>query len=307
MIVMSAIRLSRRLAGATAVFLVCSATLAQQASRTNQQPDPASPQSSSSQLPDAPGPVLVPSRTPARAAERPEARSSSSSSSSPPALLYWSETRPDLQATVLENTRLSVLTNTPINTAKIHDGETLTFLLDEDVLVDDLLVIPRGATLHGSVVAVTKAGKLTGSPDLILKLDALDLEGRSYPLYSYQFKVEGASKAPPTKQKIRTGTRIGTAVGTVMGAGLNRNADGTPSVVNTLVGMGTGAAVGAGTGTVAAAAAPGPVIDIPAESQIDFYLASPISVSPVSRREAARLSEGLYLGGPVLYVRGEQP
>jgi hypothetical protein len=52
---------------------------------------------------------------------------------------------------------------------------------------------------------------------------------------------------------------------------------------------------------------PGPVIDLPAEWQIDFYLASPISVVPVSRREAERLSEGLYSGGPVLYVRGERP
>jgi hypothetical protein len=209
--------------------------------------------------------------------------------------------------TVLEDTKLSALTNTAINTAKIHEGETLTFLLDEDVLVDDLLVIPRGATLHGSVVEVRKAGKLTGSPDLILKLDSLDLEGRSYPLYSYQFKVEGTSKTPPTEKKIKTGTGIGMAVGTVVGAAFKEPGEDTPSVVGTLVGMGTGAAVGAGTGTVVAAVSPGPVIDIPAEAQIDFYLASPISVVPVSRREAQRLSEGLYSGGPVLYVRGERP
>jgi hypothetical protein len=221
----------------------------------------------------------------------------------PPAQLYWSETHPNVQVTVLEDTRLSAITNARIDTAKIHEGETLTFMLEEDVLVDDLLVIPRGATLHGVVVQVRKAGKLTGSPDLILKLISLDLEGRTYPVFSYEFEVEGTSKTQPTQEKIKTGS----VIGAVVGAAFNGSAHGTPSAVGTLAGMGTGAAVGAGTGTVVAAVSPGPVIDIPAESQIDFYLASPISVTPVSRREAERLSEGLYSGGPVLYVRGEQP
>jgi hypothetical protein len=209
--------------------------------------------------------------------------------------------------TVLENTRLSVMTNTPIRTARIHEGEALVFTLEEDVLVDDLLVIPRGATLHGSVVEVRKAGKLTGSPDLILKLVSLDLEGRNYPLYCYEFLVEGTSKTPPTKSKVKTGATIGTVIGAVVGAAPGESVNGTPNAVGTLAGMAAGAGVGAGVGTVVAAASPGPVIDIPAESQIDFYLASPISVVPVSRRDAARLSEGLYSGGPVLYVRGQTP
>jgi hypothetical protein len=163
--------------------------------------------------------------------------------------------------------------------------------------------------LHGIVVQVRKAVKLTGSPEVILKLVSLDLEGRSYPLYCYEFMVEGTSKTPPTVTKVKTGAAYGTLVGAVVGAALDAstNGTGTPSVVGTLAGMGAGAAVGAGVGTAVAAASPGPEIDIPAESQIDFYLALPISVVPVSRREAARLSEGLYSGGPVLYVRGETP
>ena len=299
--------LSRRFIGAALIFLVCSAAVAQQASQTAPQPSPASPQSNSTQLPDAPSPVIAPPRTRTGEAAPPGAASSSPSCSSPPALLYWSETNRDVQVTVLENTRLSVITNTSINTTKIHTGEALVFTLEEDVLVDDLLVIPRGVTLHGAVVEVRKAGKLTGSPDLILKLVSLDLEGRSYPLYCYEFMVEGTSKTRPAEAKIKTGTKTGAVIGAVVGAALDTSANGTPTVAGTLAGMGTGAAVGASVGTVVAAASPGPVIDIPAESQIDFYLASPISVVPVSRREAARLSEGLYSGGPVLYVRGVTP
>ena len=74
-----------------------------------------------------------------------------------------------------------------------------------------------------------------------------------------------------------------------------------------LAGIGTGAAVGAGVSAAVAAVTPGPIVTIPAESQIDFYLSLPISVVPVNVQEAARLSQGLHHGGPALYVRGETP
>jgi len=208
-----------------------------------------------------------------------------------------------VQVTVLEDTLLRVITDSPISTEKAHEGQSLSFTLNDDVLVDDLLVIPRGAVLHGVVVELKRPGRLTGSPDLTLKLVSLDLEGRSYPVYSYEFKVEGTSKSAPTSAKVKAGTIIGALAGATLDATTKAPA----TAVGKLATAGAGAAVGAGVGTVVAAASPSPMIDIPAESQIDFYLASPMSIIPVSRREAMRLSEGLYSGGPVLYVRGERP
>jgi hypothetical protein len=298
--VKSAICLSRRLAGAVVVSLVCSLAVAQQANPPAPQSNPPPSQSNPSQLPDAPGPVLAPARAQTGGAAQ---QQTGSSSSSTPMRLYWSEANPNVQVTVLENTRLSVMTNTPINTAKVRVGEPLVFTLEEDVLVDDLLVIPRGATLHGAVVEVKKAGKLAGTPNLILRLVSLDLEGRTYPVYSYLFQVEGTSKAKPTEKKISDGA----AIGAIVAESINLSAAAPATIGGKEIVLATGAAAGATVGTVVAAASPSPVIDIPAESQIDFYLASPMSVAPVSRREAQRLSEGLYSGGPVLYVRGERP
>ena len=37
---------------------------------------------------------------------------------------------------------------------------------------------------------------------------------------------------------------------------------------------------------------------------MDFHLAAPITVQPVSQQEATRLAQGLNPGGPVLYRRG---
>lgn len=216
---------------------------------------------------------------------------------------FWSNSDPDAQVTVLENTVLHVRTSEPITTRQTREGAALLFTLSDDVVVNDTLIIPRGATVHGTVVSSKQPGTLTGSAELILQLTSLEFGGHSYPLYTYQFKVAGTSKTRPTETKIKTGSAIGAVAGIV----LSGSANGQTSAVGKLSGMGTGAAIGAGVGTAVAAATPGPVIGIPAESQMDFSLASPISVVPASEKEAKRLAEGLHAGGPVLYVRGETP
>ena len=83
--------------------------------------------------------------------------------------------------------------------------------------------------------------------------------------------------------------------------------------VSSKVGMGNpvstggGAVAGAVVGTAVSAATPGPAIWIPSEAQVDFHLAAPVTVTPVSAQEAARLAQGLYPGGPTLYRRGYGP
>jgi hypothetical protein len=178
--------------------------------------------------------------------------------------------------------------------------------VSEDVVVDDVLAIPRGATVHGVVVRSKKAGRLTGSPELTFQLTSLDLSGRSYPLYTHTFEVKGVSKTKQTETKAFRGAAIGALAGGVVDVTANKS--GVPNVGEAeakVVAVTTG--VGASVGTAVSAASPGPGIRIPAESQLDFYLAAPTTVAPVSAKEAERLSQGLYPGGPTLYVRGENP
>jgi hypothetical protein len=204
---------------------------------------------------------------------------------------------------VLEHTLFRVRTNAPMSSRETRQGASLLFTLAEDVAVDGVLIIPRGAIVHGTVVESRQAGALTGRPELIFELTSLDLGGHSYPLYTYQFQVEGTSKTQPTETKIKGGAVIGAVVGGVFSG----SAKGSPTAVGKLAGAGTGAALGAGVGTMVSAATPGPILTLPAESQMDFYLASPISVVPAGKQEAERLSQGLHQGGPALYVRGDTP
>jgi hypothetical protein len=119
-------------------------------------------------------------------------------------------------------------------------------------------------------------------------LTSLDLNGRSYPLDSDQFKVKGPSK---------TGRTVGNAIGgALIGA-----------IIGGAAGGGGGAAIGAGVGGAAGTAASvpgGPHAWIPAEALVTFHLNTALTVDPVSREEAMRLAQGLYPGGPSLYRRG---
>ena len=77
--------------------------------------------------------------------------------------------------------------------------------------------------------------------------------------------------------------------------------------IGTCRGSLAGAAAGAGVVAAASVATPRPVLAIPPESQMDFYLAAPISVQPVSAKEAEQLAQRMHPGAPVLYVRGDTP
>ena len=206
--------------------------------------------------------------------------------------------------TVLEETLLTVRTIEPINSKRVKEGSPLLFLVSQDLRVGDQLAVPRGARVHGQVVRSKKSGMLAGSPELTLKLTSLDLGGRSYPLDSYPFHVQGTSKSGATESKALRGAVIGAVVGS-MTSGISAKGGLVSSSSSPATGMAVDAAIGAGVGTAASAATPGPGLWIPSESEIYFYLAAPVTVTPVSAKDAARLAQGLHSGGPALYVRGD--
>ncbi|MGD0365354.1 MAG: hypothetical protein ABSC93_31105 [Bryobacteraceae bacterium] len=261
---------------------------------------PAPAQSAPSALPDSPSPVP--------AAPHPHLSAPAELPSVPePTLIPYAGTTAQ-QITILEDTMIRVMTSEPIDSKHARNGTPVLCMVNEDVLVDGVLAIPRGATAHGEVVRSKKAGVLTGSPELVIKLVSLDLGGRTYPLYTYLFKMMGASKTQPTETKAMRGAAVGAVVGELASGVSTKSGVVEPTnETGRAVSMGTLAAVGAGVGTAISAATPGPGIRIPSEAQVDFYLAAPITVTKVSAKEAERLAEGLHSGGPSLYLRGESP
>jgi hypothetical protein len=233
------------------------------------------------------GPMNVPDQSQAQA----------QSSARPHPRPQYQPARPPVQAeevpkgpvTIAEGTLLQLRTNEPVSTKHAKDGEAVQFTVIQDVNIGGVLAIPRGATVHGVVTEVKKAGNLAGAPELALKLTSLDLGGQNYPVETDLFKVKGPGKGGQTAGNVVGGAIMGAIIGGAVGRG---------------PGAAIGAAAGAGAGTAASAASPGPGLWIPTEARVDFHLSKPLTVTPVSSQEASRLAQGLYSGGPNLYRRG---
>jgi hypothetical protein len=196
--------------------------------------------------------------------------------------------------TIPQGTLLQLRTSEPVNSKSAKDGEPVQFMVIQDVAVGGVLAIPRGATVHGVITESKNAGsgQVAGSSVLALTLTSLDLGGRSYPLTTDQFKVKSPNKAGQTVGSALGGGIIGTIIGCAVGRG---------------AGCAIGAGAGVAAGTAASTASPGPRAWIPAEALVTFHLKTPLTVTPVSPQEAARLAQGLYPGGPSLYRRGPYP
>jgi hypothetical protein len=224
-------------------------------------------------------------------------------SSAAPAALQQTASGSSERIVLPEETPLRVRIERPLNTRRTRTGEPILFTLVEDVSLGGAVAIPRGATLHGKVEQAHKANALGGRPELVLKLESLELGGRSYPLYSYRFRMDGVSRTALAFAKIAEGAIIGAQVGNVWGGPGFTAASSTATRAEK---AGEAAAAGAGVGTaVALVTAPPPLI-VPAEAQLDFYLAAPLAIEPIGAEEAERLGKRVSSDKPKLYVRGER-
>jgi hypothetical protein len=256
------------------------------------QPSPDNPDNAAAEPAPGDGPMAIPNQPPDQSQPPAAPRQPSTRPQYQPA-------RPPLQAeapkgpvTIPQETLLQLRTNEPVSTRHAKEGTLVQFTVIRDVNVGGVLAIPRGATVHGVVTESKKTGDLGGSSELALKLTSLDLGGQDYPLETGLFKVKGPNKAGQTVGSALSGGIIGTIIGCAAGRG---------------VGCAIGAGAGVAAGTAISAASPGPNVWIPAEAQVEFHLSKPLTVTPVSAQEAARMAQGLYPGGPTLYRRASGP
>jgi hypothetical protein len=201
---------------------------------------------------------------------------------------------PHAPVTLASGTLLKLRTSEPLDSKRAKDGAPVEFTVVRDVYAAGVLAIPRGATVRGTVVDVKKSGALGGSPELGLQLNSLELGGQSYALAADPLEVKGPNKAGRTASSAFGGAILGAIIGGAAGGG---------------GGAAIGAGAGAVGGTAASAASPGPRVWIPAEALMDFHLNAPVTVTPVSYREAQRLAANAPPPSqrPTLYRRGYYP
>ena len=166
-------------------------------------------------------------------------------------------------------TELSVRTNEAIDSTTATEGRTYSSTVDRDV-ADGAgnIVVPRGSEA-AMVIRRVNEGSTTGSPDLVLDLQSVMVNGRRYLVSTGNIQRSNQSGIGKNK---RTGEYVGggAVLGTLLGA---------------IAGGGKGAAIGAVAGAAAGAGAQvltkGKEVKVPAETQLTFRLDQPLRLQSV--------------------------
>ncbi len=183
---------------------------------------------------------------------------------------------PSGPVTLSSGTLLQVRISEPMDTKKLQPGDLFRATVAQSVYIRNQLAIPRGAEITGRVIDVKKPGELKGSAGLTLQISSLNLGGRSYPLVSDSWSMEGPGKGAYTAGNTVGGAALGAVIGAIAGGG---------------PGAAIGAVAGTGVGLGASAASPGPRGVIPPESVLAFRLTQPLTLDPVSAQEARELEQ----------------
>lgn len=172
------------------------------------------------------------------------------------------------QVDVAAGTTITIRMIDGVDSSVNHAGEVFHASLDAPVVVDNQVIVPKGADVFVRLVNATSAGHLTGKSDLKLELIKMDFQGRSYPLVSSTYDLSGTSRGKRTAATVGGAAALGALIGAIAGGGK---------------GAAIGAGVGAGSGGVYQAATKGKQVKIPSETKLDFQLEAPVTITYMPR------------------------
>lgn len=172
------------------------------------------------------------------------------------------------QIDVPANSTLTVRMIDGVDSSVNSAGEIFHASLESPLVVDNDVVVPRGADIYVRLVSASSAGRMKGKSELHLELVKMEFQGRSYPLVSSAYSATGSSRGKNTAAKVGGGAALGAIIGALAGGGK---------------GAGIGAGVGAAGGAIYQGATKGKQVKIPAETRLDFQLEQPVTVTVMPR------------------------
>ncbi len=165
--------------------------------------------------------------------------------------------------TVPAGMALTIRTTTEIDTDRNRVGDPFEAVLDSDLISGTQTVAPRGALVKGRIAYAKESGKLTGQSQLVLELNSIAINGKTYPIRTSDYTEVGASRTNRTAATVGGTAALGAIIGAIAGGGK---------------GAAIGAASGAAVGTGVQVITKGPTLKIPAETLLEFKLQSPLTV-----------------------------
>ena len=176
-----------------------------------------------------------------------------------------SERREPRKRTVVvpAGTSVTVSLGSALGSKLSQTGQTFNGTVAKDVIADNVVVIPRGAAVTGTVTDAKALGHFAGGAMLKLRLESITLKSRDVPVQAAArtFSVKGKGKR--TAVMAGGGAALGGIIGALAGGGK---------------GAAIGMAAGGGAGAGGAAFTGNKEVVLPAESDVSFELTQPIDV-----------------------------
>jgi len=196
--------------------------------------------------------------------------------------------------TIPAGTWITVRVDQPLSSDKNHEGDYFRATLVQPVVINGLVVAPRGQSVTGVVTEAKKAGRVEGTSRLGLELTELGLtDGRQLPVKTTLTEQRGNTSHGRDAAAIGATTATGAAIGAAVNGG---------------VGAGVGAAAGVVVSTIGVLLTRGRPSVVYPESVLSFRLANSVTVDgtqafhPVSQRDygmtAQRQAPGPGYGPP---------
>ena len=166
--------------------------------------------------------------------------------------------------TVPAKTMINVRLTEAIDVDVTKAGATFRALVDDPVMIDGKVIIPRSAAVVVQAVRVEQSGTIKGSDKISLKANSISFGGRAYEVVTAYVEAKGSGEGKRSTRKIGGGVGLGAIVGGIAGGG---------------EGAAIGAAVGGVTGAVVASQGQ-EHLTLPAETRLQFQLSAAITVQP---------------------------
>jgi hypothetical protein len=175
--------------------------------------------------------------------------------------------------TVPSGAIITVRTIDPIDSSVNTTGQIFKASLDAPIVVDDRVIVPKGADAYMKLANAKSAGKFAGKSEITLDLQSVVFQGKTYNVTSSDVQQSGKSRGKDSAVKIGGGAALGALIGGIAGGGK---------------GAAIGAAVGGGAGTGVQVFTKGKQVKIPSETRLDFTLQQPFDITYIPDRKSQR-------------------
>ena len=158
-------------------------------------------------------------------------------------------------------TTITVSLGSALGSKLSQSGQTFTATIAKDVIADNVVAIPRGTTVTGTVVDAKPLGRFAGGAVLSLRTDSINVNGVDMPVQTAMRTFTAKGKGKRTAVMAGGGAALGGIIGGLAGGGK---------------GAAIGLAAGGGAGGAGAALTGNKDIVLPAESAVAFQLTRPL-------------------------------